>query len=121
MLILGATLRAIDNPLIRLFGLGYLRLTRDVLIHERLGYLVSVIASFGRRGTRVLDVGRGSGMAFYYLDRFSGGVVHNYLGIDMNIWRLRERWCCVSLPHAFQPVKLDDKWDFGQFDLIWCS
>lgn len=120
-LISGAAPRAVDNRLIRLFGLGYLRATRDALIHERLGYLVSILASFGRHGMRVLDVGCGSGMALYYLDRFCGGVVDEYVGIDMNIERLRERWRFVNLPHAFQPVDLDEEWNFGTFDLVWCS
>ncbi len=115
------TLRRADNRLIRLFGLGYLRLTRDALIHERLRYLVSILATLGRPDMRVLDVGCGSGMALYYCGRFCRGIVGEYVGIDMNVERLPARWGFVDLPHAFQPVDLDDEWDFGAFDLVWCS
>jgi SAM-dependent methyltransferase len=60
-------------------------------------------------------------MALYYLDRFCRGIVGEYVGVDMNIERLRERWRFVNLPYAFQPVNLDDQWDFGTFDVVWCS
>jgi len=63
MLIPENALRAVDNRLIRLLGLGYLRLTRDVLIHERLRFLVIILGALGRCKLRVLDVGCGSGMA----------------------------------------------------------
>ena len=111
----------IDGLIIRLFGLLYLRLTRDALIHERCRYLITNAREIGRNELRVLDVGCGSGLALFYLQRFCRSIVHSYVGIDLNVERLPKRWRFVKLPHSFHQVDLGDDWDFGQFDLIWCS
>jgi SAM-dependent methyltransferase len=118
---LGDQLLALDNRLIRLLGLGYLRLTRDALIHERCLYLVKCAREIGRKRLKVLDVGCGSGMALYYLDRFCRSIVCDYVGIDMKVQRLHERWNFVELSHVLRQVNLDGEWDFGRFDLVWCS
>ena len=111
----------IDGFIIRLFGLPYLRLTRDILIHQRCRYLVTQAREIGRKELRVLDVGCGSGLALYYLERFCRSTVYSYVGIDIDVERLPKRWDFVKLPHCFRRIDLDDNWDFGQFDLIWCS
>jgi 2-polyprenyl-3-methyl-5-hydroxy-6-metoxy-1,4-benzoquinol methylase len=74
-----------DSFMIRLFGLSYLRLTRDVLIHERCRYLLRIARQMGRTRLRVLDVGCGSGMALYYLAQFCHDIA-GYLG---SIWKFR--------------------------------
>ena len=110
-----------DRLLIRFAGLPYLRLTRDALIHERCEYLMAKVREIGKAGLRILDVGCGSGMALYYLSRFCRDVVREYVGVDMEVRRLHKRWDFVKLPHAFYHVNLDQEWDFGKFDLVWCS
>jgi SAM-dependent methyltransferase len=110
-----------DRVLIRFFGPTYLRLTRDRFIHERCRYLVKSMMATGRRGVRFLDVGCGSGMALYYLGRFCGDLIDSYVGIDKDVRRLQKRWDFVSLSHTFHRVDLDDEWNFGEFDFIWCS
>jgi SAM-dependent methyltransferase len=114
-------LEVLDRLFLRYAGFSYLRLTRDTLIHERCRYLIRSVRAVGRRGLRILDVGCGSGMALYYLDRFCGDIIHDYVGIDLNVDRLHKRYRFVSLPHVFYQVDLDNAWDFGKFDIVWCS
>jgi SAM-dependent methyltransferase len=112
---------ALDGFMIRFFGMPYLHLTRDALIHERCRYLATVARDLGKSGIKVLDVGCGAGLALYYLDRSCRDLVHSYVGIDINARRLPKRWSFVRLPHRFCQVNLDDEWELGFFDLIWCS
>lgn len=72
-------------------------------------------------GLRILGVGCGSGIALYYLAGLCSDIVRYYVGIDMEVRRLHKRWDFVKLSHAFYRVNLDDKWDFGEFDLVWGS
>ena len=110
----------IDNFFIRAFGLQYLRLVRDPLIHERGEYLVSCIKKMNRVGLRVLDVGCGSAIPLLYLNEFCRREVNEYVGIDLHTERLSERYQSVHLRHQFYNVNLDDDWDMGKFDVVCC-
>ena len=110
----------IDNFFIHTFGLPYLRLVRDPLIHERSEYLVSRIKKMHREGLRVLDVGCGSAIPLLYLNAFCGREVTEYIGIDLYTERLHERYQSVQLQHHFSNINLDDEWDLGKFDVVCC-
>lgn len=113
---------AADNLLLRTFKINYLRLTRDLLIHERCRLLVAQIRSIGRNRLRVLDVGCGSGIALPYVDRYCGDCVESYWGIDRHATRLRRRFEFVKMQHRFLDVDLDEPWkDLGTFDLVYCA
>lgn len=115
--------QTLDQQLLRVFGLPYLRLTREDSIHERFRYLVQVVREFGagRSPMRILDVGCGSGLALWYLSRYCPAYVSSYLGIDLSTRRLMPRYSHVSTAHGFRDVNLDDDWHVGEIDLAWCS
>ena len=115
-------MQGVDNLAIRTAGLAWLKLTRDAHIHERCFYLTDCVRRLGRRELRIFDVGCGSGLALYYLDSCVRGAVSNYLGIDMlSPDRLRSRYGNISIPHEFGQAYLDDDWNYGEFDLVWCA
>jgi SAM-dependent methyltransferase len=115
--------QTLDQRLLRVFGLPYLRLTREDSIHERLRYLVHVVRELGvgRFPMRILDVGCGSGLALWYLSRYCPAQVSSYIGIDLSTHRLVPRYSDVSTNHSFRDVNLDDDWHVGEVDLAWCS
>src|ERR1700722_10754065 len=113
---------AADNLLVRTFKINYLRLTRDLLIHERCRLLVEQIRSIGRNRLRVLDVGCGSGIALAYVERYCGDCVESYSGIDRHATRLSRRYEFVKMQHRFLDVDLDEPWkNLETFDFVYCA
>lgn len=113
--------QVIDRVLIRLLGLPYLRLVRDPLLHERCEYLIARVKRADIERMRVLDVGCGSGLALLYLERLCCGRIADYVGVDLDVARLAKRYRFVTIPHEFRRTDLDENWDFGQFDLVFCA
>jgi 2-polyprenyl-3-methyl-5-hydroxy-6-metoxy-1,4-benzoquinol methylase len=112
----------IDNALMGLFGLPYLYVIRDFNIHSRCRYLLRKIEDLPKEGISVLDIGCGSGIALCHLDRHLGQQVERYVGIDLRAARLRQRFRDLrGIRTEFYNVDLDEDWDFGRFDLVWCS
>jgi 2-polyprenyl-6-hydroxyphenyl methylase/3-demethylubiquinone-9 3-methyltransferase len=73
-------------------------------------------------GLRMLDVGCGSATVLYYLDTYAENTVTDYVGLDMlEQNRLRKRYKDIGIRNEFHQLYLDEDWDFGEFDLIWCS
>ncbi len=111
-----------DNTLQHLFGLPYLYATRDFNIHSRCRYLLHKINE--RVGSRlnVLDVGCGSGIALRHLATLQPSRVVRYVGIDLAAERLKARYSNIrGIDVDFHNVDLDDPWNFGEFDVVWCS
>jgi SAM-dependent methyltransferase len=112
--------RAIDNLFIQRLGLPYALITRDWMIHERMRFLVDWIDR-EPGSLKVLDAGCGSGLALLYLYWYRRNKVSSYLGLDLDTLKLRERYKFVGIPHAFEDLDLDSSWQFGPFDLVFCS
>jgi SAM-dependent methyltransferase len=112
--------RAIDSLLIRQLGLRYALLTRDWMIHERMRFLVDWI-DHEPGPVRVLDAGCGSGLALLYLYWYQRNKISFYLGLDLDTRKLRTRCDFIEIPHTFENIDLDSSWQFGLFDLVFCS
>jgi len=111
-----------DNFAIKAVGLPWLQLTRDAYIHERCAYLIDCVSRLGRTGLRVLDVGCGSATALFYFHSNAKQAVGRYVGIDMlSPERLRVRYKDIAIPHEFYQVHLDEEWNYGEFDVVWCA
>ena len=113
-------LRTVDSVFIRHLGLPYTLITRDWMIHERMRFLVDWVDRESGP-IRVMDAGCGSGLALLYLYWFQRNKIHSYLGLDLNTARLPARYRFVEIPHVFEDVDLDSYWQFGVFDLVFCS
>ncbi|MGI9484872.1 MAG: class I SAM-dependent methyltransferase [Geminicoccaceae bacterium] len=112
----------LDNSLQRLFGLPYLFASRDFNIHSRCRYLLYCLAKLEGRGLSVLDVGCGAGITLRHLATLAPGKITRYVGIDRLAERLQPRYRDIEgIDVAFHNVDLDDPWDFGSFDVVWCS
>ncbi|MEM8949971.1 MAG: class I SAM-dependent methyltransferase [Pseudomonadota bacterium] len=112
----------LDNSLQRLFGLPYLFASRDFNIHSRCRYLLYKLARLEGRGLSVLDVGCGAGITLRHLATLAPGRIARYVGIDRMAERLQPRYRDIEdIDVAFHNVDLDDPWDFGAFDVVWCS
>ena len=112
----------LDNSLQRLFGLPYLFASRDFNIHSRCRYLLHCLAKLEGRGLSVLDVGCGAGITLRHLATLAPGRITRYVGIDRQAERLQPRYRDIEgIDVAFHNVDLDDPWDFGSFDVVWCS
>lgn len=112
----------LDNTLQRLIGLPYLYASRDFNIHSRCRYLLHKLSQ--RRGTALslLDVGCGAGITLRHLETMQPPKISRYVGIDLAAERLYPRYKAVrAIDVDFHNVDLDDPWDFGEFDIIWCS
>lgn len=113
-------LRAIDALLIRHLGIRYALLTRDWMIHERMRFLVHCVDR-EPGPVRVLDAGCGSGLALLYLYWYQRSKISSYVGLDLDTGKLRTRYDFVGIPHTFEDIDLDSSWQFGHFDLVFCS
>src|SRR3984957_5454357 len=112
--------RAVDSLLIRYLGIRYALLTRDWMIHERMRFLIDWI-DHEPESIRVLDAGCGSGLALLYLHWYQRNKISFYLGLDLDTRKLLTRYEFVGIPHTFENMDLDSSWQFGQFDLVFCS
>ena len=112
--------RTVDSLLIRHLGIRYALLTRDWMIHERMRFLVDSV-DHEPGPIRVLDAGCGSGLALLYLHWYQRNKITSYLGLDLDTRKLRSRYEFVGIPHAFEDIDLDSSWQFGLFDLVFCS
>ncbi len=111
-----------DNTLQKLFGLPYLYASRDFNIHSRCRYLLHKVRQRKSTGLSVLDVGCGSGIALRHLANLPPGKISRYVGIDLAAERLRPRYRNIrGIDVDFHNINLDDPWDFGEFDVVWCS
>jgi|GEM_PF-790171 len=112
----------LDNALQRIFGLPYLFASRDFNIHSRCRYLLHKLENLEGRGLSVLDVGCGAGITLRHLATLAPGKVKRYVGIDRLAERLQPRYQDVeTIDTTFHNVDLDDDWDVGRFDVVWCS
>lgn len=113
-------LRAFDSILIRHLGIRYALLTRDWMIHERMRFLIDWI-DHEPGPLKILDAGCGSGLALLYLYWNQRNKISSYLGLDLDTQKLRTRYKFVEIPHRFEEIDLDSSWQFGTFDLVFCS
>ncbi len=112
----------IDNTLQQVFGLPYLYISRDFNIHSRCRYLLYKLARLKGAGLSMLDVGCGAGITLRHLATIHPPKITRYVGIDLAAERLKPRYRDIrNIDIAFHDVNLDDAWDFGQFDIVWCS
>jgi SAM-dependent methyltransferase len=112
----------LDNGLQRMFGLPYLFASRDFNIHCRCRYLLRKLTALQGRDLSLLDVGCGAGITLRHLDAFASEKIARYVGIDLQAERLKQRYRDVTdIDVAFHNVDLDDDWDVGRFDVVWCS
>lgn len=111
-----------DNTLQQLFGLPYLYASRDFNIHSRCRYLLHKLRQRRGKDLSLLDVGCGAGIALRHLATLTPQKIGRYVGIDLAAERLRPRYGNIrDIDVDFHNVNLDDPWDFGEFDVIWCS
>ena len=112
----------LDNSLQRILGLPYLFASRDFNIHSRCRYLLYKLARIKGEALSFLDVGCGAGITLRHLAASAPGKVERYVGIDLQAERLAPRYRDIEgIDVAFHNVDLDDDWDVGRFDVIWCS
>lgn len=112
----------LDNSLQRIFGLPYLYASRDFNIHSRCRYLLHRLAAMKGRELSLLDVGCGAGITLRHLATAAPGKIGRYVGVDRLAERLTARYRGVKdIDVAFHNVDLDDDWDIGRFDVVWCS
>jgi len=112
----------LDNAFQRAFGLPYLFASRDFNIHSRCRYLLYKLQHLRGGGLRILDVGCGAGITLRHLATLEPGKIGRYVGIDLQAERLQSRYRNVaSIDVDFHNVDLDDDWNVGTFDVVWCS
>ena len=112
----------VDNTLQQWFGLPYLYASRDFNIHSRCRYLLHKLGRRSGDNLSFLDVGCGAGITLRHLATLEQGKIDRYVGIDLAAERLTPRYSDIhGIDVTFHNVNLDDAWDFGEFDVIWCS
>lgn len=112
----------LDNVLQRTLGLPYLFASRDFNIHSRCRYLLHKLDGLKGEGLSVLDVGCGAGITLRHLATLEPGRIKRYVGIDLEAKRLDRRYRNIhGIDVAFHNVDLDDDWNVGTFDVVWCS
>lgn len=112
----------LDNALQRTFGLPYLFASRDFNIHSRCRYLLHKLQRVKGQSLAVLDVGCGAGITLRHLATSAPGKIGRYVGIDRQAERLKVRYRDVgAIDVDFHNIDLDDDWDVGRFDVVWCS
>ncbi len=115
-------LRQLDDGLQRLLGLPYLFASRDFNIHCRCRYLLHKLEAIDGGALSLLDVGCGAGITLRHLAKAAPGKILRYVGIDLQAERLISRYRDVdAIEVGFHNVDLDDDWDVGVFDVVWCS
>jgi len=112
----------LDNSLQRVLGLPYLFASRDFNIHCRCRYLLHKLGAIEGGKLSLLDVGCGAGITLRHLAASTSGQIDRYVGIDLQAERLHQRYRDVGdIDVAFHNIDLDDDWQVGQFDVVWCS
>lgn len=115
-------LRQLDRALQRMFGLPYLFASCDVDLHHRCRYLMHQLETLDGEQLSVLDVGCGSGMTLRHLATLKPGRIGRYVGIDDRAELLKTRSRKIrGIKVAFHNVDLNDDWDVGAFDVVWCT
>lgn len=117
-------MHSIDNFLQKIFGIPYLKLTRDFSIHERCSYLCAHLDLMNipaGKKISILDVGCGSGMTLRYLAQRKD--VARYVGIDLNASHLVKRYNNIkNIDHNFFNINIDSELKMDEtFDVIWSS
>jgi SAM-dependent methyltransferase len=110
----------VDQFLFSYVGYPYMRITRDDSSFERILYLIQFLRSRNER-VRLLDVGCGGAISLYMVEREIPDLISGFVGADFKASRLYARYKDFKTPHEFHDTNLDDDWNFGQFDVAWCS
>jgi SAM-dependent methyltransferase len=110
----------VDQFMFDYVGYPYMRITRDDSSFERVLYLARFIKE-QNRPVRVLDVGCGGAISLYMIEREVPNLVTGFVGADFRASRLYKRYHHFKTPHEFFDTNLDEEWNFGQFDVAWCS
>ncbi len=115
-------LRHLDRVLQKMVGLPYLFATFDRDTHCRCRYLLHQLKALDGEGLSVLDVGCGAGVALHHLATLETGRIGRYVGLDRQAEHLNRRSRRVQgINVTFHNVDLEDDWDVGVFDVVWCS
>ncbi len=115
-------LRQLDRALQRMFALPYLFASCDVDLRNRCRYLMHQLETLDGEQLSVLDVGCGSGMTLRHLATLKPGRIGRYVGIDCQAEHLQTRSRKIrGIKVAFHNVDLNEDWDVGAFDVVWCS
>jgi SAM-dependent methyltransferase len=113
-------LAKLDHYLFRYVGYPYMRATRDDSSFERVFYLLRFLKE-QNRPVRVLDAGCSGAIALYLIEREMPNLVQEYVGLDWKASRLYDRYKHFKTQHQFFDTNLDDDWNIGEFDVVWCS
>ena len=113
-------LAQVDQCLFSYVGYPYMRITRDDSSFDRVLYLLRFLRQQNQR-VRLLDAGCGGAISLYMIEREAPDLVSDFVGLDWKATRLSKRYKHFKTPHQFFDIDLDDDWNFGEFDVVWCS